>query len=213
MVLTDKKVFVVDGDVKGLEIIGETLGSLDLEVTCFVRPTKCLARLRSEKCDLLIADVKTPEMDGIELVAQVRRHAPWVPVLLVIDQGDVPTAVRAVKAGAEDVIEQPLDRNELINKVTSVLQENASNNTGVGRPLTEIQMKVLKLIVDGRSNREMADLLERSIRTIEEHRANMMEKLGARNLLDLIKRAVSLGLLDLSDYGESGKRTGNSVQS
>lgn len=196
---------MVDSDVKGLEVIGETLGSLDLEVTCFVRPSKCLARLRTEKCDLLIADLRMPEMDGIELASEVRRHVPWVPVLLVTDHGDVSTAVRAIKAGAQDVVERPLDRTELINKVRSILQESAADNTSVGRSLTEIQMKVLKLIIDGRSNREMADLLERSIRTIEEHRANMMEKLGARNLLDLIKRAVSLGLLDLSDYGESGK--------
>lgn len=193
----EQSIFVVDDEVKVLEVIGETLGTLPVEVTCFVRPIRCLERLGSEECDLLIADLRMPEMDGIELLTNVRRLTPWVPVLVITGYGDVPTAVRAIKAGAVDFMEKPLDKDNLLRTVKSLLRENTFTRTCVGKPLTAIQMKVLKLVIDGKSNREIADLLGRSVRTIEVHRAHMMEKLGVNSLLDLVKRAVSLGLVDL----------------
>ncbi|KPK34241.1 MAG: hypothetical protein AMJ65_18555 [Phycisphaerae bacterium SG8_4] len=195
---TQRRVFVVDDEIKVLEVVGETLGSLSVEVTCFVRPSKCLRLLRSQKCDLLIAGLRMPEMDGIELVTNVRHHAPWVPVLIMTDFSDVRSAVRAMKAGAVDLIEKPLDKDNLARTVESILQENVLSNTCVGKPLTEIQMKVLKMVIDGKSNKEIADLLDRSVRTVEVHRAHMMQRLGVSNLLDLVKRAATLGLVDLT---------------
>lgn len=203
--ILEHSVFVVDDEVKVLEVIGETLGSLPVEVTCFVHPSRCLERLCSGECDLLIADLRMPEMDGIELLTNVRRLTPWVPVLVVTGYGDVPTAVRAIKAGAVDFMEKPLDRDSLLRSVKSILRENVFANTCVGKPLTAIQMKVLKLVIDGKSNREIADLLGRSTRTIEVHRAHMMQKLGVNNLLDLVKRVAALGLVDLTVDRQSGK--------
>jgi len=200
--VADQRVFVVDSEVTVLEAVGKTLGSLALEVTCFVQAKKCLERLRSEKCDLLVADVKISDMDGIEFVSNVRRHAPWVPVLAITDHDDVPTAVRAIKAGAVDIVEKPLDRSELAGKVMSILQENALTNTCVDSPLTPVETRVLKLVVGGKTNREMAYLLGRSVRTIEWHRANVMQKLGVDSLLGLIKRAAVLGIIHLNGEGE-----------
>ena len=116
-----------------------------------------------------------PEMDGIELVTNVKHHAPWVPVLIMTDDGDVRTAVRAMKAGAVDLIERPLNKDDLIRMVESILQKDVLSNACVGKPLTAVQMRVLKMVIDGKSNKEIADLLDRSIRTVEVHRANMME--------------------------------------
>ena len=191
-------VFVIDDEVKVLEMVGKALGSVSFEVTCFVRPGKCLGLLRSQKCDLLVADLRMPDMDGIEFVTNVQRYAPWVPVLVMIEHGDVPGAVRAMKAGAVDLIEKPLEKGNLIRVVESILQENAFSNASVGKPLTAVQMKVLKMVIDGKSNKEIANLLDRSVRTIEVHRAHMMERLGVSNLLDLVKRAAALGLVDLA---------------
>ncbi|MHC4170095.1 MAG: response regulator transcription factor [Planctomycetota bacterium] len=196
-------VFVVDDEVKVLEAVAETLGSLGVEVTCFVNPIECLEHMRREKCDLLVADLKMPEMDGIELLTNVKRHTPWVPVLVVTGYGDVPSAVRAIKAGAVDFVEKPLDKRNLLRIVKSVLGESDVVNTSVGKPLTAIQAKVLELVIDGKSNKQIADLLSRSVRTIEVHRANVMEKLGVGSLIDLVKRAVSLGLVDLTTRKES----------
>jgi two-component system response regulator FixJ len=193
----EQHVFIVDGELEALQAVGKTLASLGAEITCFVHPARCLERLRAEKCNLLIAELKMPEMDGIELVTHVKRVAPWVPVLVITGDGDVPTAVRAIKAGAVDFIEKPLVEEELLRRVRSILQTNVAPNGYVDKPLTWTENTILKLVIDGKSNREISELLGRSVRTIEVHRANMMDKLGVNNLLDLIKRAVALGLVDV----------------
>lgn len=199
-----QNVFVVDDEVTVLDAIGQTLGTLGVEVTCFINPAKCLEGLRSSRCDLLIADLRMPEMDGIELLRKVKHHWPWVPVLVVTGYGDVPSAVRAIKAGAEDFVEKPLDKANLLRIVESILQESHIANASLGKPLTQIQTKILKLIVDGKSNKEIAGLLDRSIRTVEVHRSHTMEKLGVTSLIDLIKRAAALGLVDLTVDQEPG---------
>ncbi len=107
--MSEKVVFVLDGDAEVRASAGQSLGSIDTEVVFFVRPDKCLEQLRSRKCDLLIADSKIREMDGIDLITQVARLNPWMPVIVITDRGDVTTAVRAMRAGAVDVIEKPLD--------------------------------------------------------------------------------------------------------
>ncbi len=193
-----KHIFVVDDEVKVLAAVGESLRSLGAEVTCFVRPDKCLERLRRKKCDLLIADLRMPDMDGIELLTRAKRHAPWLPVVIITGYGDIPSAVRATKAGAVDFVEKPLNRKNLLGIVESVLRESDIADTAVGKPLTAIQARVLRLIIDGKSNRRIASLLNRSVRTVEVHRAHVMKKLGVRSLLDLVKRAVSLGLVDVT---------------
>ena len=201
-----QQVFVVDNEVSVLKAIEETLITLDVEVTCFVNPVTCLEQLPSHNCDLLIVDLKMPKMDGIELLTNVKRRIPWLPVLVVTGYGDIPTAVRAIKAGAEDFIEKPLDKGTLLSMVESLLHENEPANTTTGRPLTPTQAKVLKLIIDGNSNREIADLLNRSVRTIEVHRAHVMEKLGVTNMLELIKRAIALELIDIPPTPKPDKR-------
>lgn len=203
--IADRRVFVVDDEVRVLEAIGETLGTLGVQVACFVHPASCLERLRCQKCDLLITDLKMPEMDGIELLTDVKHHNPWIPVLIVTGYGDVPSAVRAIKAGAEDFIEKPLNKSYLLRMVESILQDSDLAGTPVGKPLTAMQTRVLKLVVNGKSNREIADILNRSVRTIEVHRAHMMEKLGVKSLLDLVKRAAALGLVDLPPRQEPGE--------
>ena len=200
-----KQIFVVDDEASVLKAIEETLETLDVEVTSFVNPVTCLERLLSQRCDLLIADLKMPEMDGTELLANVKSRIPWVPVLVVTGYGDIPTAVRAIKAGAADFIEKPLDRGTLLGIVDLILQDNEPAATVSGRPLTPTQTKVLKLIIEGNSNREIANLLNRSVRTIEVHRAHVMEKFGVNNLLELTKKVISLGLVDLSANQEPEK--------
>ena len=194
-----RHVFFLDDEPKVCEVICETLEELDVKVSCFVKPADCLKRLRSKKCDLLITDVRMPEMDGIELLRQAKRLVPWVPVLLITGYGDVPMAVTALKAGAVDFIEKPLDRETFLRKVQSILQQNALADSYTGKPLTSNQQKVLKLVLEGRSNKDIANLLHRSVRTVEVHRAHVMRKLGVDNLVDLLKRATAMGLIEPPD--------------
>jgi FixJ family two-component response regulator len=108
-------------------------------------------------------------------------------------------AVKAVKAGAIDFIEKPLEKETFLLKVKSILKEYASAHRPRGKPLTKNETGILKLIIEGKSNREIAQLLHRSIRTVEVHRSRVMQKLGADNLVDLIKTAVTLGLVDMPE--------------
>ena len=189
-------IFFVDDELKIRQVVAETLEQLDAEVTCFPCASECIERLSSQKCDLLITDLKMAEMDGIELLRRARLIAPWVPVLIITGYGDVPTAVEAIKAGAVDFIEKPLDKKSFVRKVKSLLPENG-NHEHLGKPLTQSQDRVLKLVLNGRSNQEIASLLNRSRRTIEVHRGNMMHKLGVESLVDLVKRAAAMGLIEL----------------
>jgi len=199
--VTEQNVFVVDDEPQVLQAIGETLRDLGVEVTCFANPARCLKQVRAQKCDLVITDLKMPGMDGIELLKKVKHAAPWVPVLILTGYADIPTATAAIKAGAEDFMEKPFVKVDLLQRVRSILNEHSLLDSRVDQPLTKMETKVLGLIVDGRSNKEIANVLNRSIRTIEVHRAHMMHKLGVENLTDLIKRAVTMGLVHPPERG------------
>ena len=116
--------------------------------------------------------------------------------MIITGYGDVPTAVEAIKAGAADFIEKPLDKKSFVRKVKSLLPENG-NHKHLGKSLTKSEERVLKLVLNGKNNQEIASLLSRSRRTIEVHRANMMHKLGVENLVDLVKQAAAMGLIGL----------------
>jgi len=195
--VVQRHVFFLDDEPEVRQVVKETLEGQDIKVTCFACPIECLAQLRSERCDLLITDLRMPEKDGIELLTDVKHLAPHLPVLMITGYGDVPTAVEAIKGGAADFIEKPLVKEGFLRKVRTILEQSAMPAVYTGGPLTMAEMNVLRLIVDGKSNREIADFLHRSIRTVETHRAAVMHKFGVNSLVDLIKRVAAMGLVDL----------------
>ncbi len=197
--IAEQHIFFLDDEPAIREVVKETLEDSDFKVSCFGNPIVCLARLRSQKCDLLITNLKMPEKDGIELLADVKHLAPWVPVLMITGYGDIPTAVKAMKAGAVDFIEKPLDKKNFMRKIRSVLKKNVSAHPDLGDSLTRNEAKILQFIVNGKSNKEIANLLHRSARTVEVHRAHLMHKLGVDNLVELIKRVASMGLVNLEE--------------
>jgi len=146
-----------------------------------------------------------PEKDGIELLMDVQRKAPWIPVLMITGYGDIPTAVKAMKAGAVDFIEKPLVKKDFVQKITSILKDNVPAHSNLGDPLTPKEMQILQLVIDGKSNKEIATILHRSIATVEWHRAHLMHKLGVYNIVDLIKRVADMGLVDLKEKPQSPK--------
>lgn len=195
--IPERHIFFLDDESEVRNVVKETLEEADIKVTCFACLTECLAQLRSQKCDLLITDLRMPEKDGLELLADVKHLAPWVPVLMITGYGDIPTAVKAIKGGAVDLIEKPLGKKAFLQKVRSILRESAPIDVSVGQPLTMTEMSVLRCIIDGKSNRDIADLLHRSVRTVEVHRAHIMHKFGVDNVIDLIKLGVAMGLVNL----------------
>lgn len=193
-----RHIFFVDDEAGIREIVRKTLKGPDTEVSCFASARDCLEQLRSKKCDLLITDVRMHGMDGLELVAQTRRIAPWIAVLVVSGYGDIPMAVRALKAGAANFLEKPLTKKGLLSAVESALAQNTEADPFVGKELTKAERRVLHFILDGKSNRETAHILHRSEKTIEVHRNHIMRKLGVDNVVGLIRRAAAMGLVDLS---------------
>lgn len=195
---TERCIFFVDDEPSLRRAIRKTLEYLGPKVNCFASAADCLERLRCKKCDLLITDVKMPDMDGIELLTETKRIAPWLPVLVITGYADVPMAVRALKAGALDFIEKPLERESFLSAVESALRRSTSPDRLLGKALTRVELRILQLILDGRSNREIAQMFHRSLRTIEVHRNRLMRKLGAGNVVSLVRRAAALGLAELA---------------
>jgi len=193
-------IFLVDDEPNVQQVIGEMLEQISLKVSCFTSAEDCLEHLGSRECHLLITNLMMPEVDGIDLTRRVKSLAPWVPVLIVTDHADIPTAVKAIKAGATDFMEKPLDRRNFTEKVKSLLREKDTQpDAHASKPLTRSERRVLKLIIEGRNNKEIANLLHRSRRTVEVHRARVMRKLGVHNLVDLVKRSTAMGLAELPE--------------
>ena len=199
----NQHIFFVDDEPKVREAVREALVQLGTKISCFANAEDCLEQLGSQRCDVLITDMKLPGMSGIELLKEVKRIAPWLPVLVLTAYGDVPTSVTAMKAGAEDFIEKPLGTETLLGKVGPLLQSNAVVDFLRDNPLTNNEMRVLRLVIEGKSSKEIANMFHRSIRTVEVHRARIMKKLGVNNLIDLVKRVVLMGLVDITNDQES----------
>jgi two-component system response regulator FixJ len=189
------RVVFVDDEPRVRYAVSKTLERVGIGVQCFSLAKDCLAYLASDRCDLLITDMKMPEMSGLELLQEVKQQLPWLPVLVVTGYGDVPAAVRAMKAGAADFIEKPLDRDRFLRTVQLLLEQNSRHAALEQCALTRTEMRILYLILDGKNSREIAAVLHRSHRTIEVHRGHVMQKMGATSVIELLRRAVDMGLL------------------
>ncbi|GAG37104.1 unnamed protein product, partial [marine sediment metagenome] len=126
-----------------------------------------------------------------------RRVAPWVSVMVITGFGDIPMSVRALQLGAVDFIEKPLERKIFLHKVQSVLTQDDFIDAPVSKPLTKTEKKVLKLVLEGKGNKEMAYILGRAMRTVERHRSDIMHKFGVDNIVDLVKKAALINLDDV----------------
>jgi two-component system response regulator TtrR len=201
------RVFFVDDEPAVCAAVRETLEASNIPVRCFARAAECLTQLRSQRCDLLITDLKMPEKNGMQLLEEVKELAPWVPVLIVTGYGDIPAAVKAIKGGGADFIEKPLGKDGFVRKVNSLLEQSRTLRLEGFWALTRMEIHVLKRIVEGRSNSEIAALMKRSVRTVESHRAALMQKLGVHTMVELLKLAAAAGLVGLStrQLGSTGQ--------
>ncbi len=115
---------------------------------------------------------------------------------MITGYADIPMSVKAVKTGAFDFVEKPLDVRKLIPVVESALKQTEPTSPLRGKPLSRTEAGVLRLILQGKSNKEIAHMLHRSVRAIEVHRSHIMNKLGVDNIVDLVKRATAMGLVN-----------------
>ncbi len=188
-------IFVVDDDRDTLDVVSLILDRAKFECTCFTDADDCLRRLDRRSCDLLITDVKMQGKDGIELLTEAKRIVPWLPVLVMTAYGDIPLAVKAVKTGAMDFIEKPLDPQTLVTIIELELKRQSLTDLLRGKPLTKTEKIILRLILQDKSNKEIAHILHRSVRTVEVHRSHIMSKLNVNSVVELVKRAAAMGLI------------------
>ena len=195
---TKKHIIFVGNKPKVRKVVDSSLQEAGFNISCYFRISGFIEQLRSRRpCDLFIVDVKKPRTNGIEMLTKVKHILPSVPVLAIIGYGDVTTAATAFKAGASDVIEKPLNKESFLSVVELTLKGNARPHPLVNGVLTNTEMGILCLILDGKSNKEIAYLLHRSVRTIEVHRSHIMRKLGVDNVVHLVEKSIAMGLIEL----------------
>ncbi|HPC94125.1 MAG TPA: LuxR C-terminal-related transcriptional regulator [Sedimentisphaerales bacterium] len=187
-------IYYANGDLASTEAVQAVLERAGVPVTYFAHTDECLRSFRDGACRLLVTNVPEPAVEGIELLTRVRQIAPWVPVIMLIEPGRIDTAVQAMKAGATDCLERPPQESRLLAAVEQALHQTQVRERW--KPLTEVEQAVLRLVLDGKTNGEIAAELHRSRRTVEVHRANIMTKLGARHIVDLVRHAALAGLTD-----------------
>ena len=195
--MPERIVHIVDDDEAVRQSLAFLLGSAGLTVRLYDSASSFLAGLSAVKSGCLVTDVRMPDMTGIELVQQVRSKACHLPAIVITGHGDVPLAVEAMKAGAVDFIEKPFDQEALLHAVHTALERGMGGEGGDDpaiaaklATLSERERQVLEGLVAGHPNKTIAYDLGISPRTVEVYRANLMTKMGARSLSELIRMAI-----------------------
>ncbi len=189
------QVFYADGEKACTGVVQAVLGQLDVEVTQFDNASDCLHSLKTRECHLVISNARRPHVEGMELLRGARDIIPPVPVVVLVDRGDIDAAVWAMKGGAVDCLERPPETVSLVSAIDSALHESVRDDLPPKRPLSEAEEQVLRLILQGHTTNEIARRLHRSPRTIEVHRHHIMRKLNASSMVGLVKSCVRKGLL------------------
>ena len=201
MSLIPKKgnVYVVDDDEAVRDSLQWLLEGKDYRVRCFDSAETFLSRYDPREVACLIVDIRMPGISGLELQDRLVERKSPLPIVFITGHGDVPMAVTTMKKGAMDFIQKPFKEEELVSLVERMLDQardsfndsqTAANRDALMAKLTTRETQVLERIVAGRLNKQIADDLGISIKTVEAHRANIMEKLNANTVADLLKIAL-----------------------
>ncbi len=198
-----KTVCVVDDDDAVRDSLQALLESSDCIVATFSGPRSFLENYNPDNISCALIDVRMPEMDGIELLEHLGRQDTLPPIIIITGHGEVEMAVKALKIGAFDFIEKPFEPDALIERVNAAIRWGEANMAKKQRVrearsrfsrLTPRETDVLGHLLAGLSNKAIAQKLDLSPRTIEVHRARVMEKTGAESLSHLVRLSVTAGL-------------------
>jgi two-component system response regulator FixJ len=198
----DRTVFVVDDDAPALDSLLMLLRSDGLNPEGFSSAETFLGGLSLEDRGCIISDVRMPGMDGVQLIRALKARHCLMPVIVITGHADVTVAVQAMKAGAAEFVQKPFESELILRLVRACLEENddavdaSSGRLRVLRrieSLTARERQVLDLIMQGASNKLIASSLNISPRTVEIYRANVMSKMRADSLSDLIRMTLAAG--------------------
>jgi FixJ family two-component response regulator len=184
-------VYVVDDDDAVRNAVRLLFRTADLEVETFPSAAAFLAQADLERRCCLLLDIRMPGMTGSDLHDELRGRGVRAPVIFITGHGDIPMAVEAMRKGAYDFIEKPFDDEQLLGQVLNALEEFTEAPEPVSLPvLSARQRAVLDRVLAGKPNRQIAGELAISLKTVEFHRARIMEKFGVRTAAELFRRCL-----------------------
>ncbi len=195
-------IYVVDDQQSVRDALSEMLSVFGFETGKFESADAFLQALDPSVPACIVADVRMPGTDGIELVRRLADRNISLPVILISGHADIPMAVAAIKAGAEEFIEKPVDDTQLvaaINRGLARMHENLSSSRSHDElrerfaRLTPRQTEIFKLVAEGLTSQNIAEKLGISVRTVESYRAEIMEKMQAQSVAVLVRQAIKLG--------------------
>lgn len=194
-------VFIVDDDDAVRGSLRLLLKASGLPAVALASAQEFLDTWHPEQPGCLILDVRMPGMSGIELQSELNRRGAIIPVIFISGHGDIPMAVEAIQHGAFDFLSKPFRDQDLIDRVQRALAVDAENRKALAEKetlrsrydsLTPREQEVLLLVTQGKANKVMAGDLGVSQRTVEIHRARVMEKMGANSLAQLVRMTIDL---------------------
>jgi len=191
-----KRIYVFEKEPQFRTMLETAMISDEASISGFCRHQECVERFDAKPCDLLILDFGGCEPQGLYVLERVRRIAPWISSLAIVEHADVFWAIKAVKAGAGDCLDKPVEREQLLAAVGAQLARVEALTRHRTRDLTRMEIQIVQLILAGKTSCAMAAEFHRSRRTIEAHRKNIMRKLHVTSLVDFIKRALEMGFGD-----------------
>lgn len=189
-------VFLVDDDAAVRDALGLLLGIQGYRIALFANAEDFLSAWHPAWLGCLLLDIRMPGMDGLALQQRLRQSGCTLPVIIITGHGDVDLARQAFRADAHDFLEKPLDEDKLIKAIEEAFVDMRQLASASARrasaqarfpSLTPRETEVMELVVAGRHNRDIALLLDISPRTVEVHKARLMDKLGVDNIADLVR--------------------------
>lgn len=205
-------VFVIDDNAAFRDSMQRLFDSVGLKIMAYASAEQFLEEYPADQPGCLLLDIRMPGGSGLELQQELLQRDIHLPVVVVTAYGDVATAVAAMKNGALDFIEKPCNEQQLLDCVQNALARDQADREAYRKrrvlnqrfaSLTPREREVMERVVQGLSNKEIADALNVSRKTIEVHRAKVMEKMQTASLSELIQMAIIVGIL--KEYIESGE--------
>lgn len=199
-------IHVVDDDPQMLRLLRSILERHGMGVHTWDDPRAYLEEFAPGQDTCLVLDLRMPELGGLELLEEVRRLDHGLPVVIITGDADIPSAVQAIKLGATDVMEKPFAPSALMEAVNRALGEDAEARLrrreeadAIERisHLTEREREVLGLLAQGNSLKEVAQKLHRSYKTADNHKMNLMKKLGVHDRVELVRLAIRAGEVEV----------------
>lgn len=192
-------IFIIDDDPRMGKSLSWLVESVELKSEVFGSAQEFLESFDPMRTGCILCDVRMPGMSGVELLEAVRATGSQIPVIMITGYGDVATAVRAMKAGAVDFLEKPVNDQVLLERMQRAVKHNIDNVSEVRdrirvgeylKRLTRREREVMDLVIEGLSSKEIAMRLGISFKTIESHRSKVMRKMQAKSVPHLIRMSM-----------------------